>query len=52
MKSEDQLKLLPKPDLRLDEFIAIRDYFSGADFERSNPMPLTVPIVSAALWFT
>ena len=51
-KSEEQVKMLPKKELRLEEFIAIRDYFSGADFERNNPMPLTVPIVSAALWFT
>ena len=36
----------------MEEFIAIRDYFSGADFERNNPMPMTVPVVSIALWAT
>ena len=49
--SEEHLKLLPKKELRMEEFIAIRDYFCGADFERSNPMPMTVPIVSTMLWF-
>ena len=43
--------MLPKKELRLEEFIAIRDYFSGSDFERSNPLPLSIPIVYGTLWF-
>ena len=49
--SQEELKSLPIKELRLEEFVAIRDYFSGMDFEKTNPLPFSMPIVFASLWF-
>ena len=49
--SEEELKSLPVRELRLEEFVAIRDYYSGLDFEKTNPLPFSMPIVFGCLWF-
>ena len=49
--SEEELKTLPVKQLRLEEFIAIRDYYTGLDFEKTNPLPFSMPVVFATLWF-
>jgi len=42
---------LPKPDLRFKEYTAIKNFYSGADFERNSFVTLTLPLVSAVMWF-
>jgi hypothetical protein len=42
---------MPKPDLRFKEYTAIKNFFSGADFERNSFLTLSLPLVSTVLWF-
>jgi hypothetical protein len=42
---------LPKPDLRFQEYQAIKNFYSGADFERNSYLTLCLPVVSGVLWF-
>jgi hypothetical protein len=42
---------LPKSEMTLDEFFAIKEYFSGADFERNSTAFTSAFVVSAGLWF-
>ncbi len=43
---------LPKPDLKYKEYTAIKNFYSGADFERNSFLTLSLPLVSTVLWFT
>ena len=45
-----QEKYVPKADLMLQEFIAIKHTFSGADFERNAPLALVVPVSMGVLF--
>ena len=40
-----------KPDLRFREYSAIKNMYSGADFERNSFVTLSLPLVSAVMWF-
>lgn len=42
---------VPKPELKFREYTAIKNYFSGADFERNSFLTLSLPLVSTVLWF-
>jgi hypothetical protein len=43
---------VPKTNLTLHEFMAIKSFYSGADFERNSILPMTMPLVAGMLWFT
>ncbi len=47
----DKRPFLPKPDLRFKEYTAIKNFYSGADFERNSFLTLSLPLVSSVLWF-
>lgn len=42
---------IPKPDLKFKEYSAIKNFYSGADFERNSFLTLSLPLVSSVLWF-
>ena len=42
---------IPKTDLTFREYTAIKNHFSGADFERNSFTTLALPLVSSVLWF-
>ena len=42
---------MPKRQLTLSEFNAIRSYFSGADFERNMHISISTIFASGILWF-
>ena len=42
---------IPKKDLRLQEFTAIKHFYTSADFERSSTLPLIIPMTAYTLWF-
>lgn len=48
----EKREFIPKPKLCLQEFLAIKSFYSGADFERNSIVPMTVPLVGGLLWFT
>ena len=47
----DSTMKLPKSELTLDEFFAIRSTFSEADFERTSPAITSLTVISGTLWF-
>ncbi len=44
-------ELLPKQEMTIGEFNAIRSFFSGADFERNSILPMSMLATSGLLWF-
>ncbi|CDW79965.1 UNKNOWN [Stylonychia lemnae] len=46
-----QERFIPKPDLRYAEYLAIKDNFDQAEFERNSIMLLALPVVSFSLYF-
>src|SRR5687768_4368000 len=42
---------VPKPDLKFAEYNFIKDFFNPADFERNSFLSMSLPFVSATLWF-
>lgn len=47
----DKSDFVPKPDLKFKEYTAIKNFYSGADFERNSFLTLSIPLVSTILWF-
>ena len=47
----DKSDYVPKPDLKFKEYTAIKNFYSGADFERNSFLTLSLPLVSTVLWF-
>ena len=43
---------VPKPDLTFREYVAIKNYFNGADFERNSFLALSMPLTASILWFS
>jgi hypothetical protein len=35
-----------------EEFMAIKNNFTGADFERNSTLPLNIFVIGGVLWFT
>lgn len=42
---------LPKPELKYKEYIAIKNYFNGAEFERNSVVSMIFPFTASILWF-
>lgn len=47
----EKLEYVPKTDLKFKEYTAIKNFYSGADFERNAFVTLSLPLVSTVLWF-
>jgi hypothetical protein len=46
----DKSMFVPKPDLKFNEYEAIKNFYSGADFERNSFLTMVLPFVSTVLW--
>lgn len=51
MRIKDRQSFVPKTDLNFKEYVAIKSFYTGADFERNSFLTMTLPFVSSVLWF-
>ena len=43
-------RFIPKKNLTYQEFLAIKHFYSGSDFEKSGAYSFALPLVGGTLW--
>ncbi len=44
-------QFVPKPNLKFPEYVFIKSFFNAADFERNSFLAMSLPLVTATMWF-